>query len=99
VSIAIALNFFASLCDRVNLLRIDDICNRLGKPGGVGWKDVNAGRLRRTTSGKRSILWLRAARKTSAESACSRRPVPRLDHLQPNASNRQLSAQPRLPKT
>jgi len=41
VSIATALNFFASLCDTVNLLRIDDTCSRLGEPGGVGWKDVN----------------------------------------------------------
>src|SRR6266702_3527372 len=32
-----------------------DTCSRLEEPGGVGWKDVNAGRLRRTISGKRSI--------------------------------------------
>src|ERR1700720_3738313 len=38
-----------------------DTCSRLGEPGGVGWKHVNVGRLRTTTSGKRSIWWLRAA--------------------------------------
>ena len=38
-----------------------DTCSRLGEPGGVGWKDVNVGRLRTTTSGKRLIWWLRAA--------------------------------------
>src|SRR5215217_8916478 len=34
-----------------------DTCSRLEEPGGVGWKDVNVGHLRTTTSGKRSI-WL-----------------------------------------
>ncbi len=29
-----------------------DTCSRLGEPGGVGWKYVNVGRLRTTTSGK-----------------------------------------------
>jgi hypothetical protein len=29
-----------------------DTCSRLEEPGGVGWKDVNVGRLRTTTSGK-----------------------------------------------
>src|ERR1700737_4170897 len=38
-----------------------DTCSRLEEPRGVGWKDVNDDRLRRTISGKRSILWLRAA--------------------------------------
>src|SRR3979490_2039665 len=38
-----------------------DTCSRLGEPGGVGWKDVNVGRLRTTTSGKRLIWWLRVA--------------------------------------
>src|SRR5882672_11185482 len=37
-----------------------DTCSRLEEPGGVGWKDVNVGRLRTTISGKRSISWLRA---------------------------------------
>ncbi len=32
-----------------------DTCSRLDEPGGVRWKDVNVGRLRTTTSGKRSI--------------------------------------------
>jgi len=29
-----------------------DTCSRLEEPGGVGWKDVNVGRLRTSTSGK-----------------------------------------------
>jgi hypothetical protein len=33
-----------------------DTCSRLEEPGGVGWKDVNVGRLRATTSGKR-LIW------------------------------------------
>src|ERR1700744_5730587 len=33
-----------------------DTCSRLEEPGGVGWKDVNVGRLRTTTSGKR-LIW------------------------------------------
>ena len=37
-----------------------DTCSRLEEPGGVRWKDVNVGRLRTITSGKRSIWWLRA---------------------------------------
>jgi hypothetical protein len=36
-----------------------DTCGRLEEPGGVGWKDVNVGRLQTTTSGKRLILWHR----------------------------------------
>src|SRR6266404_5753764 len=46
---------------RVNLPELMDTCSRLEEPGGVGWKDVNGDRLRRIISGKRSILWLRAA--------------------------------------
>src|SRR5258707_4224620 len=42
-----------------------DTCSRLGEPGGVGWKDVNVGRLRTTTSGKRSISWHRAAARSA----------------------------------
>src|ERR1700694_1201843 len=38
-----------------------DTCSRLEEPGGVGWKEVNVGRLRTTTSGKRSIWWLQVA--------------------------------------
>src|SRR5438105_4671511 len=38
-----------------------DTCSRLKEPGGVGCKDVNAGRLQTTTSGKPSIWWRRAA--------------------------------------
>src|SRR3984893_2479242 len=38
-----------------------DPCSRLEEPGGVGWKEVNVGRLRTTTSGKRSIWWLQVA--------------------------------------
>src|SRR3954451_11058670 len=38
-----------------------DTCSRLEEPGGVGWKDVNVGHLRTTTSGKRSI-WLSSGR-------------------------------------
>src|SRR2546426_9547582 len=38
-----------------------DTCSRLEEPGGVGWKDVNVGRLRTTTSGKRLILQHRVA--------------------------------------
>src|SRR6202007_723462 len=34
-----------------------DTCSRLEEPGGVGWKDVNVGHLRTTTSGKR-LIWL-----------------------------------------
>src|ERR1700685_2239275 len=33
-----------------------DTCSRLEEPGGVGWKDVNVGRLRTTTSGRR-LIW------------------------------------------
>src|SRR5437868_4897958 len=33
-----------------------DTCSRLEEPGGVGWKDVNVGRLRTTTSGKQ-LIW------------------------------------------
>src|SRR5215472_10600796 len=33
-----------------------DTCSRLKEPGGVGWKDVNVGRLRTTTSGKQ-LIW------------------------------------------
>src|SRR5260370_11128152 len=33
-----------------------DTCSRLEEPGGVGWKDVDVGRLRTTTSGKR-LIW------------------------------------------
>src|ERR1700758_2341513 len=33
-----------------------DTCSRLEEPGGVGWKDVNVGHLRTTTSGKR-LIW------------------------------------------
>src|SRR5436309_15511149 len=33
-----------------------DTCSRFEEPGGVGWKDVNAGRLRTTTSGKPSLV-------------------------------------------
>src|SRR6266850_7063469 len=33
-----------------------DTCSRLEEPGGVGWKDVDVGRLRMTTSGKR-LIW------------------------------------------
>src|ERR1700730_4230153 len=38
-----------------------DTCSRLEEPGGVGWKDVNVGRLRTTTSGKRVISGRRVA--------------------------------------
>src|SRR5262245_60556289 len=37
-----------------------DTCSRLGEPGGVGWKEVDGGRLQRTTSDKRLTWWLRA---------------------------------------
>ena len=37
-----------------------DTCSRLEEPGGVGWKDVNVGRLRTTTSGRRLISSRRA---------------------------------------
>jgi transposase len=33
-----------------------DTCSRLEEPGGVGWKDVNVGRLRTSTGGKR-LIW------------------------------------------
>src|SRR5258708_35876742 len=33
-----------------------DTCSRLSEPGGVGWNDVNVGRLRTTTSGKQ-LMW------------------------------------------
>src|SRR3954454_7100242 len=33
-----------------------DTCSRLDEPEGVGWKDVNVGRLRTTTSGKQ-LIW------------------------------------------
>src|SRR5271165_5692706 len=33
-----------------------DTCSRLDEPGGVGWKDVNVGRLRTTTRGKQ-LIW------------------------------------------
>src|SRR2546429_909224 len=38
-----------------------DTCSRLEEPGGVGWKDVNVGRLLTTISGKRLISSLRVA--------------------------------------
>src|SRR5437879_13465439 len=81
-----------------------DTCSRFEEPGGVGWKDVNAGRLRTTTSGKPSLVASSGrsigsvAKELGLRDSVLRRWVEqRGAGLEPTAASRRPTTQARLP--
>src|SRR6266699_6829697 len=82
-----------------------DTCSRLEESGGVGWKDVNVGRLRTTTSGKRLIWSHRVGRSIGSvaedlglrDSVLRRWVEQRGARLEPAAASRRPTTQATLP--
>ena len=82
-----------------------DTCSRLEEPGGVGWKDVDVGRLRTTTSGKRLIWSHRVAARSGSvakelglrDSVLRRWVEQRGARREPTAASRRPTTQATLP--
>ena len=81
-----------------------DTCSRLEEPGGVGWKDVNVGRLRTTTSGRR-LIWSHRGRSIGSvakelglrDSVLRRWVEQRGARREPTAASRRPTTQATLP--
>src|ERR1700757_1139458 len=73
-----------------------DTCSRLEEPGGVGWKDVNVGHLRTTTSGKR-LIWSVAKELGLRDSVLRRWVGQRGARREPTAAARRPTTQATLP--